>query len=214
MSALIRRGLPVYLMGLCATLVLADYYVVSDTLHQITGELLTWAVIISAFAIILGLISLMRFHYNNVKKREPGTWYLSIYAVCLTFFALIWGLVYTPADPIFGTLWWYLSAWIYMICLTLCGFYQISAAYRAFRIRRAEGVVLFIVAFITLIGWAPIVTGPMAHLAGWVSSTPNLGVMRAIEIGSGVGIVILGMRLLIGRERTIVREAEAVEGGG
>jgi hypothetical protein len=66
-----------------------------------------------------------------------------------------------------------------------------------------EAAFLFVAGVIVIAGYAPLVTGPITTIANWFVLYPNNGANRAVEIGLGIGIVVLGLRLLLGRERTI-----------
>lgn len=82
-------------------------------------------------------------------------------------------------------------------------FYIASASYRAFRVRNPMALLLLVTALIVVFGNTTIggLTWPrFLSLRDWVMTVPNTAVFRPITIGAGLGIIILGLRLLMWRE--------------
>jgi hypothetical protein len=190
-------------MGIVAGLVLEDYYFNVQPLQFPAQMVVKWAVTMASFALLLGLFSLLRFHYGAIKKRTTGRWVYSVWAVVLLVVAFALGFGYGPYSTPYQTVWFFLAAWPLVLSVAIQGLYQASAAYRAFRVRSLEAAFLFFAGVIVIAGYAPLVTGSIVDVASWLVLYPNNGAQRAVEIGLGIGIVVLGFRVLIGRERTI-----------
>ncbi|MBU0637232.1 MAG: hypothetical protein KKB50_00050 [Planctomycetes bacterium] len=100
--------------------------------------------------------------------------------------------------------------------LALLAFYVASAAFRAFRARTVESVLLLGTASIILLGqtfvgtvatgWLPD-TGfwsffQIPNLAGWIMSVLNTAGNRAIMIGIALGVAAMSLKVLLGIERS------------
>jgi hypothetical protein len=87
---------------------------------------------------------------------------------------------------------------------SMLAFYITSSAYRAFRVRSAEATVLLLSALVVMFGRAPV--GPavwpsIGPITSWIMAVPNTAGMRGILIGVSLGVLSMGIRLLLGRER-------------
>lgn len=217
MSYFVRRQLPTIIMALLGFAVLLEYYVKIVPLTAFVEKLSTSAIIWASFASILGLFNIYRYHYRNIKNRERGLWYLSILTLCLLTFSLLYGLTQGIYSDVYQWMWFYLAAQTYAAGLALSGFFMISAAYRACVARSVEAFVLLIAAAAILFGSAPLT---LAYLPGfeplraWFLSVPSAAAGRGMVIGSGVGTLALGFRLLFGKEKLITRVAEEGPSGG
>ena len=92
-----------------------------------------------------------------------------------------------------------LDATFYSIAI----FYMASAAYRAFKFRSAESVILLTCAFLVLLKNAPIgeVIWPgFGTIGNSLMDYPTMGVSRGITISTTLGSVALGLRVLLGKE--------------
>jgi hypothetical protein len=95
---------------------------------------------------------------------------------------------------------------------SLLGFYILSASYRAFKIRTFETAVFLIVGVLIIMYNAPIMTALWSGfntIGAWILEVPNLGGQRAIIIGAGLGVIILALRTLLGRETGWLGSREA-----
>lgn len=104
-------------------------------------------------------------------------------------------------------------AWLYNQILAPMGgtlfslltFFLASAAYRTFRGRNLDAVVLLVSAVIMMLGRVPVgslLLGKWVPLsAGWILRVPNAASMRAIKIGATLGGVSTAFRIMVGLER-------------
>lgn len=86
---------------------------------------------------------------------------------------------------------------------SLLAFFMATAAYRAFRIRSFEAVLMLIAAAIVMIGQTPF--GPQIwegfpSLRLWLLQIPNAGAFRAIKIGAAVAGLVLLFRMWLSIE--------------
>lgn len=119
-----------------------------------------------------------------------------------------------------GSAFWWLYEFIdkplQQTTFAILAFYVASAAFRAFRARNAESVLLLITAFIILLGRTFVgawmtqglpETGGFAffrsdEMTGWIMSVMNTAGNRAIMIGVALGIVATSLRIMLGIDRS------------
>ena len=207
MSQTLRRPLPLFIMSLLSTLVLLDYFIAAPQLAAASTLLSRWATLIAAFLLVAGIINVLYHNYRTIKKREAKKWYFSVWTILVMFAMLIYGFAvggaYTPA---FEWYWFHLSAWAYTATCGIQSIYQVSASYRAFRARSAEAIVLLVTTFIIVLAFAPLTAAAFPALQAfgtWLSANPAAAVNRGITIGTGVGALALGFRVLLGREKQL-----------
>jgi hypothetical protein len=112
--------------------------------------------------------------------------------------------------------------WIYDYIFKPCGatmfallaFYVASAAYRAFRAKNAEAIVLLVTAFIILFGrtflgtlatmWLPEQLDflKIPSIANWIMIVINQAGNRAIMIGISLGIISTSLKVILGIDRS------------
>jgi len=88
---------------------------------------------------------------------------------------------------------------------SLLAFFIASAAFRAFRVRTVEALLLAVAAFILMLGRVPI--GNMIHplipqAADWLMEVPQNAAKRGIIMGAALGVMATGFRIILGIERT------------
>jgi hypothetical protein len=105
---------------------------------------------------------------------------------------------------------------------SIIGFYIVSAAYRAFRIRSAEATLMLIAAFIVMLGQVPVgawithglpkegILGffRLENLSYWILNGPNMAAQRGISFGIEIGALAMALRIWLGLERGSFFEQE------
>lgn len=180
--------------------------------------LLEWARIIGAFALVLGLGSLFRTHWDKIRRRRRGEWPYSI--VTLASFALmVWaGVFYGTGEGALGRRLvavedGALFQWLFdnvqvpldATMFALLAFFIASAAYRTFRARNLEATLLLITAVIVMLGRVPL--GEMMYermpaLYEWIMQYPAVAGKRGILFGVALGSIATSLRIILGIERS------------
>lgn len=197
-----RKQLPLTVFTIVTLLIVASYYMVYDPLDDLVAGILKYGITISAFALTLGAINLLKIHISHIQKKK-GQWLFSAWTiVCLAVTALI-GIVLGPSAPIYS--WIYANLYVPMgaTMYSIIAFYCVSAAYRAFRIKTAESVVLLVCAFFMILKNAPIgeTIWPGFKVIGtWVNNYPQIIGYRAFWIGVGIGFIAVTVRMMLGKE--------------
>lgn len=187
--------------------------------------------VIAAIAFILGAGSLVKVNLARVGRRSPGWGYAAITLACFAV-TLVVGLakVGVPPNPQFAWAPWAgekdaagsAFGWIYEFILTpitstmfaLLAFFVASAAFRAFRAKNREAMLLLGTAFIVLLGrtfagvwltsglpeWASGLR--LENLSMYVMQVFNTAGNRAIIIGIALGVTATSLRILLGIDRS------------
>lgn len=203
MDRLIKRIFPTSIAIGTGILVLLGY--LFPSLAVVRDELVHWAVIVAAFAFILGFFNLLRVHLE--RSRKPG----GIHSVMLILAALVsLGLTTTalliPSLRFLGDWWFrYILSPLQATLAGLVAFVLAVALFRLVRRRREVGVLFFLTtAIIVLLGTLPVSLpfgDRLTTLRSWWMNIPAMAGMRGLLIGVGLGTLLIGLRILIGADR-------------
>lgn len=178
--------------------------------------------VIGAFAIGLGIFSLVSVHGKAISRRRPGWGNSLAFFVALIVMALAgFGQVYlggnakTLSSSVYRILFDGAISALSATMFSLVAFYIVSAAYRAFRVKSAESAVMMASAFIVMLAVVPlgvwITSGIGVHgwtsvfrienIGHWILNYPNAAAQRGIEFGIGVGMLAMALRIWLSLER-------------
>ena len=195
---------------------LFPYYFGVPAIEKISSNLQNWTVVLLAFALAYGVLSMSIIHIRKINEKREG-WQYSVALLVSMFGIMITGFIppllsHRTFQWIFNSMQVRLSVAVYALLAP----YIASAAYRAFRARSLDAMLMLVAAFFTMMMNAPI-GGSLWQgfnvVGGWIYSTPNMAVQRGILIGIAVGTVAQGLRIFAGFERSHLGE-ERGEGGG
>ena len=231
-----KRTVPLLITAAGGFVLIAAYFIPAT---QNWGELAAiWFDILAAVAFILGGGNLLKTHLKRVSDRVRGWGYSGI--VIISFLATLFvglakvGVNPSPQFPDYawsgqyrqmGSAFWYLFQYAFTpltaTMFSLLAFYIASAAFRAFRAKNLEAVLLLGTAFIVLLGrtfagialtsWIdPDVWSGFAYFTGlrlenltvYIMSVFNTAGNRAIMIGIALGIVSTSLKVLLGIDRS------------
>ena len=177
------------------------------------------AVIIAAFAAILGAFNVLHVHGTRIFRQRPGWFYsfvlLASMAVVLVIgawqgvTAMMLGEDVARQGVSGGVMLWlyqYILIPVQASLAALLPFLLAFAAYRTLRMRSASGtvggVLFLITAIIVLLGQVPLFNlTPLRDLREWIIHVPAMAGMRGILLGVGLGITATALRVLIGADR-------------
>ncbi len=199
-------------------------------------KLSTWFDVVAAFAIVLGAGSLLRANLQKIASRQPGWGFgaVTILAFLITLVVGLGKLGVNPSEdhPTFawggdyveaGSGFWWIYEYVFnplqATMFAMLAFFMASAAFRAFRAKNTEAILLLGTAFVVLIGR----TYAAVPLTGWIPENAfglpaeslrfdnltgnvimgvlNLSGMRAITIGIALGVVATSLKVLLGVDR-------------
>lgn len=226
------RTIPLLITGLAGlVMILSAFFPYTSEWGKTAGQFFN---ILAAFAFVLGGGNLLKIHLKKVSDQGSGWGYSGVVLVCFIG-TLVVGLFKIGAYPspdapnmIFsgetqGTgsgFWWvyeYAFKPLTATMFSMLAFYVASAAFRAFRAKNFEAILLLGTAFIVLLAatatkvltnWIPI-DGMFAdlrleNLKVYIMQVFNTAGTRAIIIGIALGIASTSLKIMLGIDRSFL----------
>ena len=212
-----RTTVPLVIGFLAGTFMFVQFFVPHHAGVAGFEMLLSWQRIVAAFAMVLGIASLFRSHWDKIRRRQRDYFY-SV-ATLIAFLVMCYmGIVHPgeegrliervcdPAEAetfrwLFDNVFVPLDATMF----SLLAFFIASAAYRTFRARSPEATVLLLVAVVIMLGRVPIgemFYDKMPRIYEWVMMVPALAGKRGIIFGVVLGSIATSLRIILGIERS------------
>jgi len=184
-------------------LVLAGYFF--PALAGIQTLLLNWAIILTAFAALVGIFNLILVHWEKIRSGEKGSTYSALLIIGLVA-SLFFGMILRPDHPAMKIV---MNGIIIPSEAALMGLLTVSLLYAAVRLlrRRADvmGIVFLVTAALMMLGSATLPFGNVPLIGTliqpWVTQVLALGGARGILIGVALGTLTTGLRVLFGADR-------------
>ena len=212
-----KKYIPLAIVTIVGLLTLATYYVPAKASSAYLETLNQWEVIVAGFAFLLGLISLLMTHWKKIAKHEDG-WGYSIFVFIGFLGVVIPGIISggkQTEEGVQTALGWafnYLYNPLAATMFAVLAFYIVSTAFRSFRIKSAQAFVLFIAAFVLILGNVPLGQMIWDGLLGWtrlgigdiiqwIMQVPSVAAKRGIMIGITIGAVVTSLKIIFGIER-------------
>ncbi len=172
--------------------------------------------ILAAFALILGLGSLLRVHMDKIRRKGQNweySWVLIGTFVITAVIGLFGGVSGSGILPTrigtfnfdIWTLYFNVEVPLGAAMFALLSFFMASAAYRAFRARSTEATLLLAAAFVVMLGVLPLGNEISPHLpsfAQWIMDVPNVAGQRGILFGVALGMLATALKIILGIERS------------
>lgn len=212
-----KRQLAMILMFLFAVFAFIAFFVPEKHISLADNLMRNkFMLIVSAFALVLGLGSLIHHHLLKVRHRSEY-WQYSVLTLVTMLITSIIGLF----GGIRGDGWFPTSIGGFAFDIqslfngiivplsssmfALLAFFMSSAAYRAFRARNLDASILLFAALIVMLGQIPVGTWlfpDLFDIRQWLLDVPNLAAKRAIRIGVALGVVGTSLKIIFGIERS------------
>jgi hypothetical protein len=209
---MLRRELPVILTLVVGFFMVLGPFIPARDFTFWRTEFEGWAIIVTAFAAVLGVANIARLSVLRISRRERD-WLYHVPLLIGLAVMIILGIGGSAAPaPVFGiqdgTLFNDLYNHVYVpmqgTMFALLAFYIASAAFRAFRIRSLEAMLLAVAAVLVMLGRVPIgvsIWSGLPQVADWIMNIPNNAAKRAILIGAALGAIATGLKVILGLER-------------
>jgi len=231
-----KRTIPLLITFIIGIIVISSEFIPHRPFGSVNAGLESWFLIISGFAIILGVLSLLKVNINKIYEKTEN-WQYYLVGVISFFIMLLCGILWgtkdstglmgngeflsnligtKPFEYLFENIYQHLSSTMF----ALLAFFIASAAYRAFIIRSFESNLLMIAAIIVMLGRTTIGTSMTAwlphnwrflhlpNIADFIMNYPTNAAQRAIMISAALGIVGSSLRILLGIERSYLGGGE------
>ncbi len=201
-------------------LVLAGYLIPYPPLPALRDFMIFCAVVVAAFAFILGFFNVLRVHLRRITRARQDAFYSSmlIIAALVSLVLTLLGHIAplfdttTVADTIVALSdgWFqYVISPLQASVAGLIAFTLLIAAFRLLRNRKTPSTILAALVFlsaalIVLLGTLqlPGVLGQtLVQIRTWAMNIPVMAGMRGLLIGVGLGTLLVGLRVIAGLDR-------------
>lgn len=181
-------------------IILADFFFTHPLLDALGTAFREWTIILTAFALLLGLGNLLLVHFLRVVRRhEPGAGYSAI-VLLTTGIVIAMGLWFGLPSDAMGWLFDHLYLPLQGTFFALTAFFLATAAYRALRARNIETTWMLLAALIVFLGQTPWI-GVLTEAKEWVLRVPGEAGVRGIILGVALGTIATALRLIVGLDR-------------
>lgn len=172
-------------------------------LEDLRNQILNWAILLAAVALLLGLANLFQVHFNKVRDREKPVYsFVLLLAMLVTFGVTLWqGSQGAVPSWIFNNL-------QLPIETSLMAVLAVSLTIAAARFFQSCGDLMSFVfigaLFIALLAAAPVFGLELpvfTQMVGPIVNSISISAARGLLIGVGLGTLATGLRILLGADR-------------
>jgi hypothetical protein len=200
-----KNEIPVAIAFVAGMLMVISLFVPHPYIAEPAAVMRSWAIIITAFAYVLGVSNIARISLHAVNKKSADWQYKAALVVALFAMAGVGIAKGIQGGTIFN--WAYLNMYVPMqaTMFSLLAFFIASAAYRAFRARSVEATLLLVTAAVVMLGRVPFgerIWGGLPAFTEWIMEVPNMAAKRGIMIGAALGAISTGLKMILGIERS------------
>lgn len=200
----IKKQLPLLIVFIAGVLMATQYFVPHQYSKALFDGYVQWAIVISVFGAIMGYFSFYRLHITRIVKKGTN-WAFSLITVACTLVLPTVALIDGKGGKLFQDIFLYTTAAIDATIFSLLAFYISTAAYRAFRARSMQALMLLLAAVIVMLARVPLgekIIPGIGSVSQWILNVPNMAAKRAILLGVGLGSLLMTLKLILGIERT------------
>jgi len=207
------RGAQMSVLVISFLLVFIPYFIPFGPLDWLSGKMMTIAAVTNNFTIAIAVYSQFRRSGRFINERRKG-WVYHIYLLVLMSIMTITGIVW---GQYVGVYQWLLTSVVTPLSSVIYGilaFYMASAGARAFRARSPSAALLLIAGLIVLLYQAPLTGAVFPGIEGaatYLTDTFGMAVSRMFSISVSIGAIVLGVRMLTGKEVAFLGFGEAEE---
>ena len=187
-------------------LVLGGYFIQLPVLETLRTILLQWAIVLTGFAVLLGIFQLMLVHSSRIRTGQKGSVY-SILLVIAMLATFLGGLILGPQDPLVGSI--FRSVQL-PVEASLMALLAVTLTYASIRLLRRSfnlfSLIFLVTAVLVLLGTAPLpYVGNIPLLSDllrpWITQVVAAGGARGILLGVALGTLTTGLRIFLGVDR-------------
>ena len=171
----------------------------------IQSTLIGWAIILAAFALLLGIFNLAMVHWKKASSEGPG----SVYSIVLLISLIITVIIVSISGPAGFWSLWVFNTFQVPVEISLLAVLAVILVYAGARLlaRRPKwNTVLFLLTvLVVLLGSVPVFffgeITPLSAVRSWLAQVPAIAGARGLLLGVALGTVATGIRILIGVDR-------------
>jgi hypothetical protein len=199
-----RTQIPLLICAIAGIFMAVQYFIPATL--PVYDRMNDYLQIVYAFSIVLGVVSVIHRHGGRLKSRGKDWPYSLAVVVCMfgMIIAGLWGGKTRPSpESLFQDLFGAVLLPVQATMFALLAFYLASAAFRSFRVRSTDAVILLVAAVLVMIGRLDDAGSlGIPQISKWILNGPNLVAKRAILIGVGLGMVSTALKVVLGIERS------------
>ena len=170
----------------------------------IQGTLVGWAIILAAFALLLGIFNLFSVHWKKAGSQGPG----QIYSVVLLISLVLTIVLASISGPTGSLSIWLFNTFQVPVEISLLAVLAVVLLYAGARVlaRRPKwNTILFLgTVLVVLLGTVPLYfigeITPLNALRDWITQVPAIAGARGLLLGVALGTVATGLRILMGSD--------------
>jgi hypothetical protein len=163
-----------------------------------------WLMLLAGVALLIGVVNVLALHLWRIQTGRRD-WVLSLVVVAVLVAVFVAGVV-SPAGANGPLLNWVFDALVapsQAALFSLLVFFMAAAAFRYLRVTRPGGAWMLAGALIVLLAQWPLATQwlPPAYVQAtfWLVDAPVMAALRGVLLGSGIALLVVGLRLLAGK---------------
>ena len=163
-----------------------------------------WLMLLAGVALLVGVVNVLALHLWRVQAGQRD-WVLSLILVAVLVAVFVAGVI-SPAGangPLMGWIFDALVSPSQSALFSLLVFFMAAAAFRYLRVNRPGGAWMLVGALIVLLAQWPLATQwlPPAYAQAtfWLVDAPVMAALRGVLLGSGIALLVVGLRLLVGK---------------
>ena len=180
-------------------------YFLPSAFGGIQSVLVGWAIILAAFALLLGIFNLAMVHWKKIGAEGPS----NIYSIVLLISMMITIIVASISGPTSSLTLWifnYFQVPVEVGLLAILAIILVYAGARLLSHRPKWNTILFLVTvLLVLLGSVPLYflgeIGPLTAIHDWLAQVPAVAGARGLLLGVALGTVATGLRILMGTDR-------------
>jgi hypothetical protein len=206
-----RLKIPLAIIFVMGIFTIVSHFIPAQPVAELNQTFRNWYIGIISFFIFLGTVNLARSNSEKIKTKARD-WRYSIILLVSLAVMLVAGFYKGRASMDEGSPFMYLyfnvqyplEATMY----SLLAFFITSAAFRAFRARNKEAVLLLVAAVLVMLGRVPIGSAMWSgfpDVTEWIMSFPNAAAKRGIRLGIDLGLISMALRMILGIERSYMQ---------
>jgi hypothetical protein len=167
--------------------------------------LISWAIILAAFAMLLGIVNLAVVHWKKIGAVGSN----NVYSVVLLISLVITMLVVSISGPTGGAALWMFNTFQVPAEISLLAVLAIVLIFAGARLLRRrpkwQSILFLVTVVIVLLGSVPLIflgeVPLLSTVRGWISQVPAVAGARGLLLGVALGTVATGLRILLGVDR-------------
>lgn len=194
----------IFVFLLCFVLIGTDRSGLFEALRPLTTALYRGVLLLSAFALILGVINILWVHLRRVQSGQ-SEWTHSLVLLLVAIMVLALGLALGDGttEPLITWLFQHVIAPLQSALFAITAFFLAAAAYRFIRIGRSGGTWILAGALLMFFVQIPVSSALLTDVSrtafDWLLNQPIMAAMRGVILGSSLAMLVVFVRFVLGR---------------